>query len=251
MSDCGLRTVRRSGLAEQIAEHLLAQVAAGTYPPGEQLPPEPVLAERMGVSRLTLREAVKDLRQRGVVRVQQGRGTFVNPAAEWSAFDSTVLNARAAGEQGYELAHELTQLRRIVERGIAELAARRRQESDLTAMEAAVDRMRAAWKARDLDEFSAADVDFHDALLRAAGNTFALTLFHSVDPALRTVRRRTASNSYLSERAIEFHTRILDAVRRRAYRAAAALMDEHLKETEDFTARLAASMPGTDSADSD
>ena len=233
--------MRRAGLADQLAERLLDEIVAGVYPPDSRLPPEPVLAERAGVSRLTLREAIKDLRQRGVLRVQQGRGTFVNEPSTWAPFDSTVLNARAALEPGYELAYELTELRRIVERGIAELAAVRRSQADLDRMSAAVDTMRQAWADRDLDLFSSADVDFHDALLRAAGNTFALTLFHSVDGALRTVRRRTVEeNSELAGRAIEFHTKIMHAVRRKAGRAAGALMDEHLRETEDFTARLAA-----------
>jgi GntR family transcriptional regulator, transcriptional repressor for pyruvate dehydrogenase complex len=246
--------VSRSGLADQLAERLLDEIVAGLYPPDSRLPPEPVLAERAGVSRLTLREAIKDLRQRGVLRVQQGRGTFVNQPSSWAPFDSTVLNARASLEPGYELAYELTELRRIVERGIAELAAVRRTEADLERMAAAIDTMRAAWDRRDLDAFSSADVDFHDALLRAAGNTFALTLFHSVDGALRSVRRRTVEeNSELAARAIDFHTKIMHAVRRKARRAAATLMDEHLQETEDFTAALAAasadaSRPGSGAA---
>ncbi|MEQ7005792.1 FadR/GntR family transcriptional regulator [Actinopolymorpha sp. B17G11] len=234
-------TVSRTGLADQLAERLLDEIVSGTYPPESRLPPEPVLAERAGVSRLTLREAIKDLRQRGVLRVQQGRGTFVNAPAMWAPFDSTVLNARATLEPGYALAYELTELRRIVERGIAELAALRRTDADLERMTVAVEAMKTAWAAGDLDTFSSADVDFHDALLRAAGNTFALTLFHSVDGALRSVRRRTVEdNAELAARAIDFHTKIMAAVRRRAARAAGALMDEHLQETEDFTARLAA-----------
>ncbi len=237
--------VRRAGLADQLAGRLLDEIVSGVYPPDSRLPPEPVLAERAGVSRLTLREAIKDLRQRGVLRVQQGRGTFVNQPSTWAPFDSTVLNARAALEPGYELAYELTELRRIVERGIAELAALRRSDADLERMALAIETMRTAFADGDLDTFSSADVDFHDALLRAAGNTFALTLFHSVDGALRHVRRRTVEeDTELAGRAIEFHTKIMTAVRRRAARAAGALMDEHLQETEDFTARLAATSAG-------
>ncbi|HEY8456056.1 MAG TPA: FadR/GntR family transcriptional regulator [Actinopolymorphaceae bacterium] len=235
-----LTAVSRTGLADQLAERLLDDIVKGRYAPDSRLPPEPVLAERAGVSRLTLREAIKDLRQRGVLRVQQGRGTFVNPPAHWAPFDSTVLNARAAIEPGHDLAYELTELRRIVERGIAELAATRRTDADLDRMAEAVDRMRTAWADQDLDAFSSADVDFHDALLRAAGNTFALTLFHSIDGALRSVRRRTVEeNSELAERAIDFHSKIMDAVRQGDARAAGQLMDEHLAETEDFIARLA------------
>lgn len=232
--------VSRSGLADQLAEHLLADVVAGVYPPDSQLPPEPELANLAGVSRLTLREAIKDLRQRGVLRVLQGRGTFVNQPQHWSAFDTTVLNARASLEQGYELALELTELRRMVERGIAELAAIRRSEEDITRLAAALDAMKTAWTKRDMDAFSNADVEFHDALLRAAGNTFALTLFHSVDDALRRVRRRTAENPELAQRAVEAHDRILGAIRRKSAPQAGRTMNDHLQFTEDFIANLAA-----------
>lgn len=228
----------RTALAERVADELLHQIVQGIYASGERLPPEPVLAERAGVSRLTLREAIKALRQRGVVSVQQGRGTFVTGAEQWSVLDSAVLNARAAAEQGYELAHELTELRRIVERGIAELAAVRRTEADLTRLTAALEQMRLAWDEDDRDTFGDADLEFHNALLRASGNTVATTLFHSVEPAMRRIRRRTSSNDQLAENALHYHAKILAAVRRRAHRQAGALMDEHLAETEQFTAEL-------------
>lgn len=230
----------RTALAERVADNLLNDIVRGVYPSDDRLPPEPVLAERAGVSRLTLREAIKSLRQRGVVRVQQGRGTFVNRSEEWAPLDSAVLNARAATEQGYELAHELTELRRIVERGVAELAALRRSDADLAKMTAAIEAMHQAWSDGDIDAFSEADIEFHNALLTASGNSFALTLFQSIDVAMRKVRRRTSANTYLAERALEFHGKILAAVRRRAHRQAAALMDEHLSETEQFTAELSA-----------
>lgn len=232
----------RSGLADTIALQILEEIVAGAFPPESQLPPEPELAERTGVSRLTLREAIKNLRHRGVVEVQQGRGTFVTHPRFWSQFDSAVLNLRATTEEGYDLAHQLTELRRLFERGVVELAAIRRTPEDLQRMEEAIDRMRAAWRDGDLDRLSAADVDFHDALLRAAGNAFALALFHSIDGALRAVRRRTTAltSGELTEHAIDYHTRILSAVRRRAPRSAASLMDEHLQETESLTATLAA-----------
>lgn len=242
MNQTVAETIRRSGLADTVAEHLLEDIVSGVYPPSSQLPPEPELAERAGVSRLTLREAIKDLRQRGVVEVQQGRGTFVTPLEQWSQFDSAVLNARAATEEGYELAHELTELRRVFERGVAEFAALRRTEADLTRMGEAIEAMKTARAVGDVEGFASADLDFHDALLRAAGNTFALALFHSIHGALRAVRRRTTqlNAGELTEHAIDYHTRILDACRTRSPRTAADLMDEHLRETETFTAELAA-----------
>ena len=126
-----------TGLAEQVAGRLLHDIAEGVYPTGSRLPPEPVLAEAAGVSRLTLREAVKSLGQRGVVRVEQGRGTFVNPTSEWLPLDPQLLATLVRRDHG--LAAQLTEVRRIVEVGAASLAARRRTAEDLRRMREALD----------------------------------------------------------------------------------------------------------------
>src|SRR6266511_3092812 len=102
----------RRGLADQLVEHLITAILRGDHPPDSQLPPEGRLAELFDVSRLTVREAVKALRSKGVVRIEQGRGTFVNPPSHWSPLDPDLLMARAATAEGTrELAMKLTEAR--------------------------------------------------------------------------------------------------------------------------------------------
>lgn len=219
----------RTGLAEQVAGHLLHDITEGIYPPGSQLPPEPVLAEEAGVSRLTLREAVKSLGQRGVLRVEQGRGTFVNPTSEWLPFDPQLLATLVRRDHG--LAIQLTEVRGIVEVGAAALAARRRTGSDLKAMREALDRARTAHDADDVEAFSRADIDFHLAVLGAVENQFVPALLDPVEAALREIRLQTSQDRSANARALVMHGRIYDAIRRRSARGASEQMSRHLEET--------------------
>ncbi len=223
------RRASRTGLAEQVAGHLLHDITEGVYPEGERLPPEPVLADAAGVSRLTLREAVKSLAQRGVVRVEQGRGTFVNPSSQWLPLDPELLTSLVRREHG--LAAQLTEVRGIVEVGAAGLAARRRTAADLRRMREALERAEAALGSGDVDAFSRADIDFHQAVLGAVGNQFVPALLVPVDGALQEIRRQTSRDPVASRRALVMHRRIFDAVRGRSAGTAEEAMRRHLDET--------------------
>ncbi len=223
------RRAVRTGLADQVAGHLLHDITDGVYPAGSRLPPEPVLAEAAGVSRLTLREAVKSLGRRGVLRVEQGRGTFVNPVSEWLPLDPQLLATLVRQDHG--LAAQLTEVRRIVEVGAATLAARRRTAEDLARMEAALERAEAAFEAGDVEDFSRADLDFHQAVLEAVGNHFVPALLVPVDAALREIRLQTSHDRKAGRRALVMHGRIYDAIRRRSSQMAADAMRQHLDET--------------------
>ena len=129
------------------------------------------------------------------------------------------------------LAAQLTEVRRIVEVGAASLAARRRTAEDLRRMREALTRAEAALDERDVEAFSQADIDFHQAVLGACGNHFVPALLVPVDAALREIRLQTSEDVAASRRALVMHGRVHDAVRRRAGQAAADAMRLHLDET--------------------
>jgi DNA-binding FadR family transcriptional regulator len=213
----------RVPLADQLVDHLVDAIARGDHPPGSRLPPEDKLSELAAVSRLTVREAIRVLRIKGVVRVEQGRGTFVNPTSRWAPLDPALLAARTAspGDAG-DVARKLTEARRMVEIGAAELAAERRSIADLRVLER---EMGATYAALD-------DVDAFDAaLISAADNSFVAALFEPVGTLLRQVRRDTLVTRELREQAIGWHARILDAVRAGSREAARAAMEGHMDAT--------------------
>ncbi len=224
----------RRGLADQLVEHLVAAILRGDHPPDSRLPPEDRLAELFTVSRLTIREAVKELRHKGVVRVEQGRGTFVNPSSRWSPLDPVLLLARASSAEGTrDLAVKLTEARRLVEVGVAGVAAGRRTPQDVAELRRSLERMRETSDRDDVDGFTQADIEFHQAVMAAADNPFLTALFEPLVDLLFEVRRAASGYQPGRELAIEAHARVLAAIEAGSPEAAREAMSLHLHQTAD------------------
>ncbi|MEV0385192.1 FCD domain-containing protein [Nonomuraea sp. NPDC050643] len=170
-----LGALRPSPLVEQATQHLREQITRGEWPVGTRLPGENALAKTLGVGRSTVREALRALAGAGLVQARQGSGVFViatEPAEDWPA-----RLRRAAITDVYEV-------RMMVETQAARLAAGRRTEEDLAAMESAL-RARADAAAGDDASFVDADIALHAAVVAAAGNPVLTDLFAEFTPALR------------------------------------------------------------------
>lgn len=219
-------------LADTVVGDLIDAIVRGRFRPGEQLPSESDLAEFVGVSRLTLREAVKILQAKHVLEVRHGTGTFVNPVADWSPFDPALLAVKARHSHGVgALPEKLIEARRLIEVGAAELAAARRSDADLAAMEATIERMKIA--DTDVDAFAQADVDFHQGVLAAVGNTFMVAIFEPFGRLILAARQQTKSRAEIRAHALVAHQRILDAIRDRDPEAARWAMHDHLMQTKE------------------
>ncbi|MGW7006909.1 FadR/GntR family transcriptional regulator [Streptomyces sp. NPDC054933] len=223
----------RTPLPDDLANQLLDEIIDGTYPPDSALPSELELAERAGVSRLTVREAIKSLRVRNIVRVERGKGTYVNPHDRWTALDAVLRAARSLGGAGAEgVPYRLLEARRIIEVSVAELAAARRTDDDLAAMARAIDGTVAAAAAEDVEAFAAADIEFHQAVLVAARNPFISALLDPLGQLLVEARTQTSTHAPLRQHAIEHHRYLLEAIRAQDPEQARWAMHAHLRQTE-------------------
>ena len=112
----------RDSLADSLADQLLQGIIDGRYPTNDPLPPEADIAKEANVSRLTVREAVKTLRAKSIVRIDRGRGTYTNPPDRWTDLEALV---RAVSAQAPTLAgvvpERLIEARRVIETGATEL----------------------------------------------------------------------------------------------------------------------------------
>jgi DNA-binding FadR family transcriptional regulator len=224
----------RPGRADLVADQLLQLVLDGTFPVGGTLPSEAELAGRFGVSRLTVREAIRSLASTRVIRVQQGRSSTVNAADEWSPLDGRLLVARSRlHPDPLRLPMRLLEARRAVEVAIAELAAQRRQESHVERLAAAHDDMVRAHAAGDVPAVAESDLAFHGLLFEAADNVFLEALFEPLASALRSLRRETSSVPEMVGHALERHAAILAAVTDGDAAAAGNAMRAHLLQTEE------------------
>ncbi|WP_433873226.1 four-carbon acid sugar kinase family protein [Saccharopolyspora sp. CA-218241] len=217
-------------LPDALAERLLASIIDGSCPPGSALPAEAELAERFAVSRLTVREAVTALRVQGVVRIERGRGTYVNPPDRWTALDPMIRAATAARPSGI-VSESLIDARRLLETGAAELAAAHRTEHHLRRLRESLRRMREADAAADVAAFVAADIDFHGTIMLATGNAFIPLMFEPFERLLVDGRRETSAVPEIRAHALAEHGKVLRALEDADPGAARSAMHDHLDQT--------------------
>lgn len=227
------RTVKTSRLYEQIVQQVEDSILKGQLKPGDQLPAERDLAHSFGVSRTAVREAVKTLREKGLVEAYSGRGTFVTSGTSHSIRQSLDLMIRINPQEG---SANLAELRLVLEPEIASLAAARIEEQLLSTMREAVAVMDRSL--RDPDAYVEADLDFHLALAEAAGNSLILSLLDSIVGLLREQRSRIFNVDGGPERGQFHHKRILEAVLQGNPEAAREAMRAHLQQVLEDSSSL-------------
>jgi GntR family transcriptional regulator, transcriptional repressor for pyruvate dehydrogenase complex len=212
------------GIKERVAGQLRGLIEAGSLQGGEQLPSERELAEQLGVSRSTVREAVQFLGALGLVEIRHGSGTFVRSdgdlPSEWLQW-----TRRHQVE-----VHELLEVRRGLEAVAAELAAER--SHDLQAMEAALADMEAAIHGPDVPGLVEADLSFHTALAAASGNTALRHLTESLGRELLRERGAIWNEPGRPERSLREHRRIFESVRAGDALGARTALVDHLHSVE-------------------
>jgi GntR family transcriptional regulator, transcriptional repressor for pyruvate dehydrogenase complex len=222
------KTIRTSRLYEQIVQQIEESILKGALKPGDQLPAERELAQRFGVSRTAVREAVKALSEKGLVESFSGRGTFITDGSSQAIQKSIDLAARTSQPDG--LAH-LAEARAILEPEIAALAAGRIEEQHLVTMREAYEVMERA--AHDPEAYIEADLDFHLSLAEAASNPIILSLIDSIVGLLREQRMRIFKVEGGPQRGQFHHKQILEAVERRDPKAARKAMQAHLQQVRE------------------
>jgi GntR family transcriptional regulator, transcriptional repressor for pyruvate dehydrogenase complex len=222
------KLVQTSRLYEQIVQQIQDSIETGALKPGDQLPAERELALQFGVSRTAVREAVKTLREKGLVEAYPGRGTFITSGSSNSirlTLDRMIKTGNVEGTL------HLVEVREILEPEIAALAATRADEESLVEMREAVSIMDKA--KRDPDAFIEADLDFHLALAEAAANPLILSLIDSIVGVLREQRISIFGVDGGPERGQYHHKRVLEAVENRDPAGARAAMRAHLRQVRE------------------
>jgi GntR family transcriptional repressor for pyruvate dehydrogenase complex len=222
------KIVTTSRLYEQIVQQIEESILKGVLKPGDQLPAERDFARQFGVSRTAVREAVKALREKGLVEAYPGRGTFVTNGTPPSVRQSLGRMMRADQPEGTA---QLVEVREILEPEIAGLAASRADEEMIATMREAVEVMDNA--KGDPEAFIEADLDFHLALAEAAANPLILSLIDSIVAVLRDQRMTIFNVDGGPERGQYHHKKILEAIEHRDARGARDAMRAHLKQVRD------------------
>jgi GntR family transcriptional regulator, transcriptional repressor for pyruvate dehydrogenase complex len=215
------------GVKERVAGQLRDLIEAGSLQAGQQLPSERELAEQLGVSRSTVREAVQFMGALGLVEIRHGSGTFVRPEGDRAQLPSEWLR----WTQRHQVqVHELLEVRRGLEAVAAELAAER--SHDLSAMQEALADMQTALDGPDVPGLVEADLAFHTALAAASGNTALRHLTESLGRELLRERGAIWNEPGRPERSLREHRRIYEAVRAGDSLGARTALVDHLHSVE-------------------
>lgn len=216
----------RASLADQVAQRLLAIIRDQHLGPGDHLPPESALAERFGVSRPVVREAIGHLKSLGIVLTHSGKPAVIQhvDARLPGVFFTLSLSMTSAGVL------DLLEVRRGLEVQSAVLAAERCCADEADAMRDVVARMKTHLDAGDVDAFVEQDVALHLLIATASRNSVLLHLIEAIRAPLReTIRvgllsRATAAETQHIHR---LHVRVVDAIAGHDATEAAAAMAEH------------------------
>ena len=174
----------RTTFQEQVLAQIGQDICAGRYRPGDVLPSEAELCARFNFSRIVIREAIKSLAAKGMVDVRRKLGTLVQPPAQWNLFDPEIIAWRTqTGGVDRVLAHDLLELRRIVDPPTARLAARRATADDRAKLRMAFAAMARAVAGEG--DYVTADLGFHATILEASGNQFLRTMQVAMSAILR------------------------------------------------------------------
>ncbi|MGI8485593.1 MAG: FadR/GntR family transcriptional regulator, partial [Thermomicrobiales bacterium] len=220
---------RRPRLADAIIEEIAIDILRGDIPQGALLAPEPQLSERFRVSRTVVREAVKRLQSLGLIDVRHGIGTIVLGPEQWDDFDPDLIRIRASAGLIGDLADDLFAIRRMIEVQVAADAARHRTGEQLSTLATIVDRMRE--KRGDPAAYTDLDIDYHNLLLAAGGNTLLAKMMQPVNQIRRIGSLITsASQPRVIPDSIAGHEAIYAAIEASDADLARQLMADHLDE---------------------
>lgn len=222
-------TRRPASLAAAVTAELVQRVVRGAYPPGITLPSEPVLCETFSVSRTVIREAVKVLQEKGLVRVRQGTGTTVSPQADWNMLDELVLGAAIADDESLAILDDLVVTRRLLESDMAQLAARTADPEVLDRLRALVDRMDEL--VGDTPAYEEQDRLFHDTIMQASGNRIARGVVRSLErQAITAAGYLGKSGRAMCRASNKGHRRIYECIAAQDATGAAKAMFAHITD---------------------
>ncbi len=215
--------VHRETVMETVARRIESLIRSGELRVGSHLPPEPKLAALLGVSRSSLREALKGLMFLGLIKARPGYGTYIQ---------SSLGRVVSRHFQWMLLLHEIKylevyELREILEPDVAALAARRASKEDLQKMDAAIAGMKASFERPE--QYMAYEMTFHEAFAHASKNAAVQTMLQMMYDALAEGRRRTLPLIDDFPRNYQRHQRILRAISRHDPAGARKAVLEDLK----------------------
>jgi len=221
--------LKQTSLIDQIVSEIEEKIRSGQFKSGDMLASQDELANTMGVSRASLREAFNRLQLMGLIKIKQGRGTFVRqltPRDFMSPLDSFLIVKK-------ESAIELLEARLEIESSVAKMAAEKGDEEKILKIEEALIDMGNAIKSDDLVRFIERDVKFHVAVAESGGNKIMIKIVEILRRLMKQLIKRVfydvaVDKQELMRLTYNFHEEIYKAIAERDPEGAKRNMQHHL-----------------------
>lgn len=229
LTDSDITPIAKTGVSDLLVEHILGFVKAGRLRPGDKLPSERELAERFGVSRPTVREAMRGLSVLGVLEIRHGGGAFVT-ALDAADLLKPLNFFLSLSDVSIE---KLYEARVLIEGELSALAAERADDALCEELEQMIARQ--VEVIDDVDAYLALDSAFHERIASTSENPFLARAAQSMNVLGIEFRRASAEAGHGQKRSIEDHRNILAALRDRAPEAARQAMCNHMRQVYTMT----------------
>ncbi|GAA2337639.1 FadR family transcriptional regulator [Streptomyces kunmingensis] len=200
-------------MARDLQEQIKKLIVDRRLPPGASLPTEPELMELLGVSRNSVREALKALQAMGIVEIRHGFGTYVGPMSMAPMAEGLAFRTVAGHYRGEDSLLQLLELREAVETGLVARLAGRVPDADLAELDALVGQMEKEAASPDGTVAAATDRAFHATLYRGLGNPLLVEVMEAFWEAFHRVRTDLVDVPQDPGVTCRQHREILDAVR--------------------------------------
>jgi GntR family transcriptional repressor for pyruvate dehydrogenase complex len=233
-----INPIKKTRVHEEIADRIRQLILDQSLPAGQPLPSERVLARRFGVSRGSVRDALRTLEIVGLLEMRHGQGTFPRELS----VDRLVTPLVSILAYRRDLRDELMDVRRMFEPALVRAAATRVTGEDLAELQRVLEQQRRKIGAGQ--SAIAEDTAFHAALAQATHNSVAVRLMETLNELLMESRRLTLHQRGRPQRSLEGHEAIMTAMQHRDPDAAERAMHDHINQIADIL-QLATDAPGT------
>lgn len=217
--------IKNTTVSEKVIEQIKEMLSKGTLNKGDKLPSERQMAERLQVSRTSVREALKELEIMGLIESRQGEGNFIKSNFEDILFEpfSTIFLIKESN------AEEILELRKVIEKGAVTLAAQRITDEELEEIKKVLD---AAENSDSEDELAKLDVLFHYKIAQASKNFLLQSILNAVSSLIEASIKDIRKNIMVKEQHKDIikkqHNSIYEALKNHDTETAENAMSNHL-----------------------
>ena len=200
-----------SSVVDQIIDALLRAIRNNQYPRGSRLPGELELTKEIGVSRNSLREAIRFLTAMGILEVKRGEGTFIASTVKPGLFDATLYGFLFESSSN----QDIVELRQALDEICLKMGILKCTDEEIEDLSQRVEMMRASFQNGDLTKAAMEDYDFHMALLQCSRNPFLIRIVEGVYELFRPSIEKNIGTEELCGNAVEHHEDIVRCLRER------------------------------------